>query len=106
MQIFDEVKKIEQEAADLELDYQNKLRKPAQNTPDKIGEMKRNIEKELATFQSEELAKKSEQLAILKNASAESEKSEIEKLQTRFKAKEEELGNAVIGEVMRKYGNR
>ena len=100
MQIFDEVKKIEQEAADLELDYQNKLRKLEQNTQDKIGEMKRNIEKELATFQSEELAKKSEQLAILKNASAESEKSEIEK------AKEEELVNAVIGEVMRKYGNR
>ena len=106
MQIFDEVKKIEQEAADLELDYQNKLRKLEQNTQDKIGEMKRNIEKELATFQSEELAKKSEQLAILKNASAESEKSEIEKLQTRFKAIEEELVNAVIGEVMRKYGNR
>ena len=106
MQIFDEVKKIEQEASDLELDYQNKLRKLEQNTQDKIGEMKRNIEKELATFQSEELAKKSEQLAILKNASAESEKSEIEKLQTRFKAKEEELVNAVIGEVMRKYGNR
>ncbi len=58
MQIFDEVKKIEQEAADLELDYQNKLRKLEQNTQDKIGEMKRNIEKELATFQSEELAKK------------------------------------------------
>ena len=51
MQIFDEVKKIEQEAADLELDYQNKLRKLEQNTQDKIGEMKRNIEKELATFQ-------------------------------------------------------
>jgi hypothetical protein len=27
-------------------------------------------------------------------------------LQTRFEAKEEELVNAVIGEVMRKYGNR
>ena len=106
MQIFHEVKKIEQEATDLVLDYQNKQSKLEQNAQDKIGEMKRNIEKELATFQSEELAKKSEQLAILKNASAESEKSEIEKLQTRFKAKEEELVNAVIGEVMRKYGNR
>lgn len=106
MQIFDEVKKIEQEATDLELDYQNKLRKLERNTQDKIGEMKRNIEKELAAFQSEELAKKSEQLTILKNASAESEKSEIEKLQTRFAAKEAELVNAVIEEVMRKYGNR
>lgn len=106
MQIFDEVKKIEQEATDLELDYQNKLRKLEQNTQDKISEMKRNIEKELANFQSEELAKKSEQLAILKHASAESERSEIEKLQTRYAAKEEELVNAVIEEVMRKYGNR
>ena len=106
MQIFDEVKKVEQEATDLELDYQNKLRKLEQNTQDKIGEMKRNIEKELAHFQTEELAKKSEQLAILKRSSAESEKSEIEKLQTRFAAKEEYLVNAVIEEVMRKYGNR
>ena len=51
MQIFDEVKKIEQEATDLELDYQNKLRKLEQKTQDKIGEMKRNIERVLATFQ-------------------------------------------------------
>ncbi|CZR05348.1 hypothetical protein [Trichococcus ilyis] len=106
MQIFDEVKKIEQEATDLELDYQNKLHKLEQNTQDKIGEMKRNIEKELANFQADELAKKSEQLTILKQRSAESEKTEIEKLKTRFAAKEEELVNAVIEEVMRKYGNR
>lgn len=105
MHVIDEVKKIERDADDLELDYQNKLHKLEQNTQDKIAEMKRNIEKELANFQSGEMAKKEEQLAVLKKESSENEMQEITKLQARFAARKDDLVNAVIEEVMRKYGN-
>ena len=105
MHVIDEVKKIERDAVNLEVDYQNKLHKLEQNTQDKIAEMKRNIEKELATFQSDEMAKKKEQLAVLKKESSENEAQEIAKLQARFAARKDDLVNAVIEEVMRKYGN-
>ncbi len=105
MHVIDEVKKIEQDADNLEMDYQNKLHKLEQNTQDKIAEMKRNIEKELATFQSDEMAKKKEQLDVLKKESSENEAQEIAKLQARFAARKDDLVNAVIEEVMRKYGN-
>lgn len=105
MHVIDEVMKIERDADNLEMDYQNKLHKLEQNTQDKIAEMKRNIEKELATFQSDEMAKKKEQLDVLKKESSENEAQEIAKLQARFAARKDDLVNAVIEEVMRKYGN-
>lgn len=105
MHIIDEVKKIERDADDLAVDYQNKLHKLEKNTQDKIAEMRRNIEKELATFQSDEMAKKKEQLAVLQKESSEHEAQEIAKLQARFAARKDDLINAVLEEVMRKYGN-
>jgi len=102
---IDEVKNIEREAETLERDYKDKLKQMEVETDERIKEMKEKVEADLAQFTQQQASKKEDKLEKLKASINDEQQKDIDQLETNFKAKEAELVNAVIEEVMRTYGN-
>lgn len=105
MKTIEEVKKIEQQARDLERMYEQKLKEMEKNTDSRIAEMKKNIEEDIQVFQREHEEQKQQQLNILKEMLQDEEKQESTKLLNGYEVKVAELVDIVIEEVKKQYGN-
>lgn len=105
MNMIREVKKIEQEARELEEQYERKLVEMEENTDFKISEMKKNIEEDIQTFHKEQEEMKQKKLALMEDLLKAEEKQEKDSLLHVNKNRYTELVAVVVEEVKKQYGN-
>ena len=67
--------------------------------------MKETLASEVATFNEKETEKLDKKLQILKESNQQELEEQLNQLESVFDNKKQELVNAVVKEVMRKYGN-
>lgn len=106
MQSIEEVKKIEEQARQLERSYQEKLEEMEKDAEAKIAEMKRHIEQDIEQFEKEEEDARQEEMARLRERMAEETDQELAQLRLLHEQRRGSLADTVIQEVMRQYGNR
>ena len=102
---IEKVKEIERQAEALERDYDRELLELKKVTETKAEQMQELLASELATFKEKETEKFEKKLQILKEANQQELEEQLQQLESVFDHKKEELVNAVVKEVMRKYGN-
>lgn len=105
MNMIQEVKKIEQEARELEAQYDQKLVEMEENTDSKIAEMKNNIDKDIQIFHKEQEEIKHQKLEQMHASLQAEEKMEKDSLLHLFENKHTELVDIVVEEVKKQYGN-
>ncbi|WP_067836223.1 hypothetical protein [Amphibacillus sediminis] len=105
LKTIDEVKKIERQAEELERDYQEKLQKMEKETQEKLIELQQQVDRAVEAFTEKEAALKEEKLQALAANYAQKQETELQQLEANFADKKDQLVNAVIEEVMKKYGN-
>lgn len=105
MNMIMEVKKIEQEARELEEQYDRKLVEMEENTDFKIAEMKNNIEEDIQTFHKEQEETKQKKLELMKDLLKAEEKQEKDSLLHLYENRYAELVAVVVEEVKKQYGN-
>ncbi|MGP6138752.1 hypothetical protein [Jeotgalibaca sp. A127] len=105
MNMIAEVKKIEQEARDLEKYYKEKLDEMEKHTGSRIVEMKDIIEKDLNAYQSEQDELKRQKLEMMKDELKLEETKEKAALSSLYDKKHSKLVDIVIEEVIKQYGN-
>ncbi|HHU19416.1 MAG TPA: hypothetical protein GXZ58_04105 [Bacilli bacterium] len=102
---IEKVKEIERQAEALERDYDRQLLELKKETATKIEQMKETLASEVATFNEKEIEKLDKKLQILKKSNQQELEEQLNQLESVFDNKKQELVNAVVKEVMRKYGN-
>ena len=105
MNMIQEVKKIEQEARELEEMYDRKIVEMEENTDSKIAEMKNDIEEAIEGYKNEQEAKKQQKLEQLNESLRAEEKAEKNSLLHLYETKYTELVDIVVEEVKKQYGN-
>ena len=105
MNMIMEVKKIEQEARELEEQYDSKLVDMEDNTDSKIAEMKNSIEEDIQNFQKEQDETKQQKLELMKDLLKAEEKQEKDSLLNVYENRYAELVAVVVEEVKKQYGN-
>ncbi len=105
MNMIQEVKKIEQEARELEEMYDQKIVEMEENTDSKIAEMKNDIEEAIEVHKNEQEAEKQQKLEHLNESLQAEEKAEKNFLLHLYEQKYTELVDIVVEEVKKQYGN-
>lgn len=102
---IEKVKEIERQAEELERDYENQLLELKENTENTIADMQKKLDSEVEKFREKETAIKEDKVQSLKNSYQKEEQQQLAQLEASFTEKKDQLVNAVVEEVMRKYGN-
>ena len=105
MNMIQEVKKIEQEARELEEMYDRKIVEMEENTDSKIAEMKNDIEEAIEGYKNEQEAEKEQKLGHLNESLQAEEKAEKDSLLHLYEKKYTKLVDIVVEEVKKQYGN-
>ncbi len=105
MNMIQEVKKIEQEARELEEMYDRKIVEMEENTDSKITEMKNDIEEAIEVHKNEQEAEKQQKLEQLNESLRVEEEAEKNFLLHLYEQKYKELVDIVVEEVKKQYGN-
>lgn len=102
---IEKVKNIEREAKEVEHEYERKLLELKESTEQNIAEMKKVVEANIATFKQDQTEEKEIRLTAVKEKNQKNEQNQLEHLEVQFKQNKDQLVNAVVEEVMSKYGN-
>ena len=102
---IEKVKKIEEEAKQLEKSFDDKVIEMEKNTEMKISEIKATIEQDLAEFQNKQDEERNKKLSELEEQLAEETAQEIQYLQKVYEKNGDKLVDVVIEEVIKQYGN-
>ncbi|GAA4069814.1 hypothetical protein [Amphibacillus indicireducens] len=102
---IEKVKEIERQAEALERDYEQQLLELKKSNEIEVSQLEDTLASELATFKAQETEKLTEKLQQLKATNQKEAEEQLVELERVFYDKKEELVQAVVKEVMRKYGN-
>lgn len=99
------VKEIERHAVEIIKGYDLKLQKIKDETEKTVTELENEKENQVKVFKNEQTEKGNNEFNALKNTYEQNEKEQLDELKATFNNKKDQLVDAVVEEVMRKYGN-
>ena len=103
--IVEAVQAIENQAQQLNEDFQKKIDEAKIQANQKISESKKNVEIALSNYEKELEDKYSQKKLDFQEELASLQKEEIQQIQQVFEANRQELVQETIKEVLKRYGN-
>ena len=103
--IVESVQAIENQAQQLQEDFQKKIDEAKIQANQKISESKKNVEIALLNYEKELEDKYSQKKLDFQEELASLQKEEIQQIQQVFEANRQELVQETIKEVLKRYGN-